>query len=87
MFSGMTAAKIAISLPAGTLARAKKAVRANEAPTLSAFIATAIDEKVDGDDLRRMLAELLAETGGPPTASERAKARAELGLSRRARRR
>lgn len=83
----MTAAKITISLPEKTLARARAAVRARRAPSLSAFIVAAIEQTADRDDLRRMLGEILEQSGGKPKASERAAARRDLGLPpRRARR-
>jgi len=83
----MTAAKITISLPEKTLARARAAVRARDAPSLSAFIVAAIEQTADRNDLRRMLDEIFAESGGKPKASERATARRDLGLpSRRTRR-
>ena len=76
----MTVAKIAISLPEKTLARAKAAVRDGEAPSLSAFIASAIEQKGRAGDLRKLLDEMLDESGGPTTAAERREAARELGL-------
>ncbi len=84
----MTAAKITISLPEPTLAKARSAVRGGDATSVSAYIAQAVDEKRDRDDLRRLLEELLAESGGPLTARETARARSALGLPvRRAKKR
>lgn len=77
----MTAAKITISLPEPTLAKAREAVRAGEAASLSSYIAQAVDQKRDHDDLLAMLAELALESGGPLSPSERAVARADLGLA------
>lgn len=56
-------------------------MRAGEAASLSSYIAQAVDQKRDHDDLLAMLAELALESGGPLSASERAVARADLGLA------
>ncbi len=69
---GMTAKdKIAVSLPPRLVEAAKEAVRAGRAPNVSAFVAEALEQKVMLDDLRALLDEMLAETGGPLTAAER----------------
>lgn len=75
----MTATKIAVSLPDHAIARARRAVRTGEAASVSAFITDAIERTGDADDLEKMLAEMLAETGGPPTLAERRAFRRELG--------
>lgn len=75
-----TTAKIAISLPAPLAERARRAVRAGRAASVSAYVAKAIEEKVMQDDLDTLLQEMLAETGGPPTAAERRWAERALGL-------
>jgi hypothetical protein len=80
----MTAVKIAISLPPETLASARKAVRDGHAPSVSAFVAQAIDQLAERDSLLAFVRDLLADSGGPPTAAERARARKDLGLSDRA---
>ena len=84
----MTVAKITISLSDGALRKARAAVKAGEAASVSAYIAAAVEEKRDRDDLRAMLAEMAEDSGGPLTRVERAKARRDLGLrsSRRPRR-
>ena len=71
MIVGMTSAKVAISLPADVLARARAAVRRGEAASLSAYVSKALEEKTGHDDIMRMLDEMLEETGGPPTPAER----------------
>ncbi len=83
----MTVAKITISLPDPALKKARAAVRAGVATSVSAYIARAVEEKGDRDDLRAMLAEMAQASGGPLTAAERAGARRDLGLDARARRR
>jgi Arc/MetJ-type ribon-helix-helix transcriptional regulator len=71
MLRGMTASKkIAISLPAPLVAKANRAVKEGYAKSVSAYIARAVEEKANGEDLRQMLAEMLAETGGPTTDDE-----------------
>jgi hypothetical protein len=76
----MTAVKIAISLPEHLVAKAKRGIRAGQAKTMSGYVASAIEQKADPDDLRRMLDEMLAETGGPLTAAEKRRVDRELGL-------
>jgi hypothetical protein len=85
MPSGMTAVKIAISLPEETVERVRRAVRTGTAAIASAFIAEAIDQRVSRDDLRKMLAEMLEESGGPLTASEKRQIDRELRPRRPAR--
>jgi Arc/MetJ-type ribon-helix-helix transcriptional regulator len=77
----MTAtAKIAISLPAALAARARRAVARGRAPSVSAYIAAALEDKAQMDDLATMLDEMLAESGGPLTPRERREADRALGI-------
>ena len=69
---GMTATKIAISLPGPAVERARAAVKAGRATSVSAYIAAALEEKAKLDDLASLLDEMLAETGGPLTTAEAA---------------
>jgi hypothetical protein len=71
MMLGMTASKVAVSLPTDVLRRAQRAVAAGRSPSVSAYVAAAIVEKSKLDDLAALLDEMLAETGGPLTAAER----------------
>lgn len=80
-----TSAKIAISLPAPLAERARRAVRKGRAASVSAYVASALEEKVKLDDLAALLDEMLAETGGPPTAAERRRTERALGLTPRRR--
>ncbi len=82
---GMTVAKIAISLPPHALARARRAVRSGEAPSVSVFIARAIEQQTSREDLRRMLGGMLEETGGPVSAAEKREIDRELGVAPRSR--
>jgi Arc/MetJ-type ribon-helix-helix transcriptional regulator len=77
--------KIAVSLPEDVVARARRAVARGRAESMSAYVAAALAEKAKLDDLADLLQEMLAETGGPMTASERRDADAILGSSRRRR--
>jgi Arc/MetJ-type ribon-helix-helix transcriptional regulator len=86
MIFGMTKAKIAVTLPPALVARARRAVRAGRAESVSAYITEALEEKTKLDDLADMLAEMLAETGGPLTDSERRVADDALGITRRKKR-
>lgn len=79
MMAGMTAAKIAVSLPAELVEQAHRAVREGRAASVSAYVADAMQEKAKLDDLASMLQEMLAETGGPLTAKERKAADRALG--------
>ena len=87
MTTGMTSAKVAISLRKDVLSRARAAVRRGEAPSLSAYVSLLIEEKAIQGDLMSMLNEMLEETGGPPTAAEIRWADEALGVAKpRARR-
>ncbi|MGE0393093.1 MAG: toxin-antitoxin system antitoxin subunit [Vicinamibacterales bacterium] len=79
-------AKIAISLPSRLASRARHAVRQGRASSVSAYVATALEEKVKLDDLAALLDEMLVETGGPLTAREQRAADHALGLNRPRRR-
>jgi hypothetical protein len=83
--NGMTTSKIAISIPAKVLAKARRAAKRERAPSLSAYITAAIEQKTSMDDLDRTLDEMLEATGGPITAAER-KAADRILLGRRRRR-
>jgi Arc/MetJ-type ribon-helix-helix transcriptional regulator len=79
MIVGMTS-KIAVSLPDHLVAHARQAVADGRADSVSAYVAAAMEEKAKLDDLTSLLAELLAETGGPLTGAEQAAADRLLGL-------
>ncbi|MCK6556947.1 toxin-antitoxin system antitoxin subunit [Candidatus Binatia bacterium] len=76
----MTSAKIAISLPPRIAARARQAVQRGRATSVSAYVAAALEEKVKMDDLSALLAEMLAESGGPLTKAEQRAADRALGV-------
>ncbi len=81
MMSGMTKAKIAVTLPRPLVVKAKRAVRAGYADSVSAYVATALENQTKLDDLRGLLDEMLAESGGLITAKERREAQRMLGLN------
>ena len=74
--------KIAVSLPAQVAERARRAVRKGHAASVSAYVATALEEKAKLDELATLLSEMLAESGGPLSAAERRAADRALGLGK-----
>lgn len=68
----MKATKIVVRLPAPALERAREAVRSGRAASISAYVSGALEEKTRLDDLAGLLDEMLAETGGPLRANEKA---------------
>jgi hypothetical protein len=78
--------KIAVSLPLRAAETARRAVRQGKAASVSAYVATAIDEHAKRHDLDALLDEMLAETGGPMTTAERRWADRILGITKTKRR-
>ena len=62
--------KIAVSVPRQLAAQARRAVQQGRATSVSAYVASALDEKAKLDDLAALLDEMLAESGGPLSPSE-----------------
>lgn len=87
MMFGMTTQKIAITVPQETLVRARRAVKAGRAASLSAYISHAIDQRSLLDDLDLLLQEMLEASGGPLTVAEERRADAILSHSTRRKRR
>jgi Arc/MetJ-type ribon-helix-helix transcriptional regulator len=80
---GMTTSKIAVSVPSEVLAGARRAVKRGRAPSLSAYVSSALRHQATLDDLDALLDEMLAQTGGPLTRAEQAAAdRALFGAPR-----
>jgi hypothetical protein len=50
--NGMTSMKVAVSLPRETFERAKRAVGRGRAPSLSAYVAAALEQKATLDELK-----------------------------------
>jgi Arc/MetJ-type ribon-helix-helix transcriptional regulator len=78
MMEGMTAKKVAITVPEQTLERARSAVKAGRAASLSAYVSRALEQQSMLDDLDALLEEMLEETGGPLTTAEKRWADAAL---------
>jgi hypothetical protein len=72
--------KLAVSLPSRVAEGARRAVRAGRAPTLSAYVAKALEQQTTTEDLAAMLDTMLAESGGPLTAAEVRAADRALGV-------
>jgi Arc/MetJ-type ribon-helix-helix transcriptional regulator len=72
--------KIAVSLPSHAAENARRAVRQGRATSVSAYVASAIEEKAKRESLAELLDEMLRETGGPPTAAERRWAKRALAV-------
>jgi hypothetical protein len=72
MIIGMTKAKIAITIDDELVRRAKLEVAAGRASSVSAYIEEAVAARAQADALDALLDELLAASGGPLTAQERA---------------
>jgi hypothetical protein len=71
--------KLAISMSAPLLAKVKKVVGKKRSGSVSAYIEHAVAAQLAAEaDFDQLLEERLRETGGPPTRSERAAARALL---------
>jgi len=74
-----TRAKVAVSIPADVLAAAQAHVAAGAAPSLSAYVSSALAEKLEGDEFIRLLDAMDAELG-PPGPEADAWAKRVLGL-------
>lgn len=68
--SGQRYEKVAITLPSQLLRNARREAEESHAPSLSAFIARAVQEKLATDELQQVLDEIFAEH--PMTDEERA---------------
>ena len=79
MIQSMTSSKIAVSLPTSLVAQAKRAVAEGRAPSVSAYVARALEEQAKLDDLALLLDEMLEESGGPLTSAERHEVDRALG--------
>jgi Arc/MetJ-type ribon-helix-helix transcriptional regulator len=77
--------KIAVSLPWRAAESARRAVRRGRAPSVSAYVAAAIEDKAKLDELASLLDELLEASGGPLTVAEQRSADRALGITRRKR--
>jgi Arc/MetJ-type ribon-helix-helix transcriptional regulator len=88
MVVGMATTKITITLPDSQLAEIRKRVAAHESGTISGFIQQAVQKSLENaDEFLAMIEKGLMETGGLPTAKERAWARRVLTPRRTERKR
>ncbi len=71
--------KIAVSLPTELVDAARDAANRGRTPSVSAYVAEALKERVKLDELDRLLQELLARSGGPLTDAERSRIDGEAG--------
>ena len=67
----MTAAKVAVTIPAELLKLAKEQVRAGHAKSLSALVSEAVDEKVHRNQLAEILDQMDEALGKPSKQAER----------------
>lgn len=73
--------RLTVTVPHAVLAAAKADVAAGAAPSVSAWITEAATTKARREGLAEVLADLLAQSGGPLTDEERSWAESHLGLS------
>ena len=66
----MTAAKVAISIPARVLKEAKQQVRSGHAKSLSALVTEAVEDKIRRNELAEILTQMDAEFGKPSKAAQ-----------------
>jgi Arc/MetJ-type ribon-helix-helix transcriptional regulator len=71
--------KIAISLPPEQVAKAQQAVDEGRSPSVSAYVARAIERQAHADALGELLASMRAEDGAP-SAADYAWADSALGI-------
>jgi Arc/MetJ-type ribon-helix-helix transcriptional regulator len=80
MIIGMTGkTKIAVSLPSDLVIAAREAVAEGKVKSVSAYVADALAERIKLDDLDALLRDLLTESGGPLTDTERAEVDSAAG--------
>ena len=73
MIMGMTRRdKIAVTLPRDLVAAARTAVADGRAASVSAYVAEAMRQRAQQDDLDAQLEAMLERSGGPMTDEERA---------------
>jgi hypothetical protein len=72
--------RVTITIDEETLRLAEARVAAGEARSLSAFIASATEERVRRETVAEFAASVLAASGGPATPEEDAWARQALGI-------
>ncbi|HEX5048781.1 MAG TPA: hypothetical protein VFX89_16835 [Gammaproteobacteria bacterium] len=81
-----TRVKIAVSLPRQHVAAAERAVTEGHVPSVSAYVARALERQTHADSLADLVALMRVEDGAP-SAEDYAWAEAALGVTARPRRR
>ncbi len=76
----MTMLKVAVTIPAQVLKRARHQVRVGRAKSLSAFVSEALAEKVERTDLKEIL-DAMDQEFGKPKREDRAWAKRVLQRS------
>ena len=71
--------KVTVSLPVERVREAKRAVAEGRAPSLSSYVASALERREEGDSLAAIVAEMIGEAGEPSEPARRW-ARKALGL-------
>lgn len=66
----MSTTKVALSLDADVLTKAKREVARRRAKSLSSFVSEAVDEKLQRDELAAILDAMDLELGAPSKAAE-----------------
>lgn len=74
----MTVSKVTVSLDPAVAERARREVAEGRARSVSAWLNDAARDRLEDEDLESVLAELFADTGGPLTKQELARARRRL---------
>ena len=86
MTVGMTSyVKLAISLPSRAAENVRRAVKAGKAPSVSAYIAQAVEDKSKADSFELFMKDMLEASGGPMTKAESDWADRMLGFKPRKR--
>lgn len=71
--------RVTVTVPAGAMRVAEREVKAGKAPSISAWVGEAMEQKARRESLKDLLAEIRQEIG-PPTEDETDWARSVLGL-------
>lgn len=71
--------RVTVTVPAGAVAAAEQAVQQGQSPSVSAWVAEAMEQKARREHLKALLTEIRNEIG-PASKEDTAWARAVLGL-------
>lgn len=76
-----TRRRVTVTVPADALAAAEADVATGSAPSVSAWVAEAMERKAASESLRDVVRSIAVDSGGPLTDEELAWARARLDRS------